>query len=434
MAFSVIRSARSMVRPAEKTPSGMLDLSFMDKLPVVQHGVRSLHVYSHGHEPAKIIREALSRALVPYYPLAGRLKKSSNGDIQVSCTAEGVWFVEASSNCSLAAVNYFDNNFSTTTLHDEDELIPDHPPESDGLDLPIRMQVTQFTCGGFVIGLVVSHAMCDGLGAAQFLKAVGEFARDLQQPSPSIAPVWSREVIPTPTRLLAQATTKQKLLPQPPPLLLHDYKLEKAAFDISSDRISQLKREFQESTGQTCTTFEAIAASIWSSRTRAVSFHCDTKVTLMYLANGRQLCNPPLPEGFYGNCFFPVSIKASSKTVSLASNAEVVKLVQEEKSRQKEEFSKWMDGVFSEPGENPYDPSIAYKKLVISEWGRLGFNQVDLGWGPPVHMIPLDGYGIVPLVIIGTPPTPKKGIRLMTWCVKGTHMPHLVEEMKSSLA
>ncbi|XP_010259841.1 PREDICTED: 10-deacetylbaccatin III 10-O-acetyltransferase-like [Nelumbo nucifera] len=424
MAFSVIRSARSMVGPAEETPSGMLDLSFMDKLSGVQHGVRSLHVYSHGHEPAKIIREALSRALVPYYPLAGRLKKSSNGDTQVSCTAEGVWFVEASSNCSLAAVNYFDNNFSTILHH---ELIPDHPPESDGLDLPIRMQVTQFTCGGFVIGLVLSHTTCDGLGSAQFLKAVGEFARGLQQPS--IVPVWSREVIPTPARLLAQASTKQKLLPEPP-LSLPDHKLESISIDISLDRISQLKREFQQSTGQTCTTFELIVASIWSSRTRAVNFHCDTNVTLMYLANGRQLCNPPLPEGFYGNCFFPVSIKASSKTVSLASNAEVVKLVQEGKYRQKEQFRKWMDGIFSEPGENPYDPSVAYRKLVVSEWGRLGFSQVNFGWGPPVHMIPVDGSSIVPLVIIGTPPTPKKGFRLMTWCVKGTHMPHLVEEMK----
>ena len=44
-------------------------------------------------------------------------------------------------------------------------------------------QVTQFECGGFVIGLIFCHTICDGLGAAQFLNAVGEIARGLEHPS-----------------------------------------------------------------------------------------------------------------------------------------------------------------------------------------------------------------------------------------------------------
>lgn len=138
MDFSVIRAARGVVQPSGETPSGMFELSFIDRLPVLRCNARTLHVFRHGHEAAKVIREALSKALVPYYPLAGRLKESSQGELQIACTGEGVWFVEASADCSLDAVNYFDDVL--TVPHDE--LLPDHPPEIDGIDPLVLMQVS----------------------------------------------------------------------------------------------------------------------------------------------------------------------------------------------------------------------------------------------------------------------------------------------------
>ncbi|XP_042475621.1 acyl transferase 5 [Macadamia integrifolia] len=419
MTLSVTRTARGMVQPSGQTPTGTLHLSFIDRLPVLRCNARTLHVFRHGHEPAEIIREALSKALVPYYPLAGRLKESSQGELQIACTGEGLWFVQASADCSMDAVNYFDN---IPMVHHE-KLLPDLLTEVDDLDPLVLMQVTQFTCGGFVMGLIFCHSICDGLGAAQFLSAVGELARGLHHPS--VAPVWCREALAT-TAPQVYATGKAN--PPPPLPFLPDYQLKHATMDITPDQINQLKHEFQESTGQTCSTFEIVAARMWSRRTKAINLEKDAKVTLVIFANARQLLHPPLPKGFYGNCFFPVTITVSSEKVSQASHAEVVKLIQESKSMLPIEFTKWING--NSVGDvDPFAPPLAYTTMFISEWGRLGFNQVDYGWGPPVHMIPIQGSSIIPVAIVGTPPKPKKGIRLMTWSVSGPHLQNFLEQM-----
>lgn len=97
------------------------------------------------------------------------------------------------------------------------------------------IQVTKFACDGFVIGLTFCHSICDGLGAAQFLNAVGDLARGLEQRS--IAPMWHRDFFPPQPQL--ECVTPLPNLPLPMP----NYKLEHANIDISMDHINQLKRQ-----------------------------------------------------------------------------------------------------------------------------------------------------------------------------------------------
>lgn len=137
MAFSVIRSSQRLVRPFEQTPTETLDLSVIDRLPVLRCNARTLHLFRHGPEAAKVIQEALSKALVPYYPLAGRLKESSQGQLQIECSGQGVCFVDASANCTLEAVDYFNN----VTSIPYDALLPDYVPEIEGIEPLVQMQV-----------------------------------------------------------------------------------------------------------------------------------------------------------------------------------------------------------------------------------------------------------------------------------------------------
>lgn len=74
-----------------------------------------------------------------YYPFAGRLKKSNTGRLQIECCGKGVRFIEASANCTLEAVNYFEDVTSVPF----DDLLPDPIQDSDDKEPPAQMQVRE---------------------------------------------------------------------------------------------------------------------------------------------------------------------------------------------------------------------------------------------------------------------------------------------------
>lgn len=83
------------------------------------------------------MRDGFARALVPYYPVAGRIAEPAPGDVVVDCTGEGVWFVEATASCSLADVN----NLERPLLIAKEHLLPRPPPEEKLEDLILMAQV-----------------------------------------------------------------------------------------------------------------------------------------------------------------------------------------------------------------------------------------------------------------------------------------------------
>lgn len=87
-----------MVRPAAETPRVALWNANVD-LVVPRFHTPSVYFYrptgAANFFDAGVLKDALSKALVPFYPMAGRLKRDDDGRIEIDCNAEGVLLVEA---------------------------------------------------------------------------------------------------------------------------------------------------------------------------------------------------------------------------------------------------------------------------------------------------------------------------------------------------
>ncbi|THU63612.1 hypothetical protein C4D60_Mb01t17660 [Musa balbisiana] len=138
MGFTVAKSPPALVSPSQPTPSGRnLPLSSIDRKAAVRVLVDLLLLYERGDQPAKLLKGSLSKALVAYYPVAGRIVESSKpGELDVACTGDGVWFVEASADCTLEQVRHLE----LPRLLPKDDLLPLPPPQVDLDSLILLLQ------------------------------------------------------------------------------------------------------------------------------------------------------------------------------------------------------------------------------------------------------------------------------------------------------
>uniref|UniRef100_J3MHJ2 Benzyl alcohol O-benzoyltransferase n=1 Tax=Oryza brachyantha TaxID=4533 RepID=J3MHJ2_ORYBR len=135
-----------------------------------------IHLYRNnpakeGKDPAMVIREALAKALVLYYPLAGRLREEAGRKLVVECTGQGVMFAEA--DADLTADDFGDVQSPPFPCFEqfiiESTTIAGIEPV---IDRPLLyFQVTRLRCGGFVFGQRVCHCVVDAPGGMQFEKA-----------------------------------------------------------------------------------------------------------------------------------------------------------------------------------------------------------------------------------------------------------------------
>ncbi|XP_062229118.1 acyl transferase 10-like [Phragmites australis] len=437
--FSVTKLSEGPVRPSAATPSETLPLAWVDRYPTHRGLVESAHVYravprprlapaANGEaeadakeaakkqkSPGAVVRGALADALVHYYPFAGRIVEDVPGRPAVLCSAEGVYFVEAAANCTLADVNFLERPL----LLGKEQLVPCPSPELwpvEPHNSLAMIQVTTFTCGGFVVGLRTNHAVADGTGAAQFLNAVGDLARGL--PEPLVKPVWGRDIFPDPD-------IKPGPLPELPVLAL-----EYIAFDFPTGYLDKLKSQYAAFTGgKLCSGFDIVIAKLWQCRTRAIEPAPGADVKLCFFASVRHVLK--LEPGYYGNAIFPVKVSAPAEKVAGSSVIEIVGMVREAKRRMAEDCLSWAEG--RNGGHDPFQMTFNYESVYVSDWSKLGFSDVDYGYGMPMAAGPLVNCDLIASVIVMKAPAPLAGTRLLASCVTKEHADDFARRMRMDL-
>ena len=96
-----------MATPDEETPNHRLWLSKFDLLAPKTHA-SAIYSYKSIGEPedanffrVDALKKALRKALVIFYPLAGRLTVDDDGRPEVHCNREGVFFSVVRANCTM---------------------------------------------------------------------------------------------------------------------------------------------------------------------------------------------------------------------------------------------------------------------------------------------------------------------------------------------
>ncbi|XP_010265527.1 PREDICTED: shikimate O-hydroxycinnamoyltransferase-like [Nelumbo nucifera] len=385
----------TMVRPAQETPQRSLWNSNVD-LVVPRMHTPSVYFYrptgSTNFFDPKVLKEALSKALVPFYPMAGRLKRDEDGRIEINCNGEGVLFVEAETG---SVIDDFGDFAPTMELK---QLIPAVDYSGDISSYPLLvLQITRFKCGGVSLGVGMQHHVADGSSGLHFINTWSDMARGLDL---TIPPFIDRTLLrardpPTPSfhHIEYQPAPPMKHPPETPNSQSGPESTTVTMFKISRDQLNILKAKSKDGANSVnYSSYEMLAGHVWRCVCKARGLPDDQDTKLYIATDGRSRLRPPLPPGYFGNGIFtatPIAVSGDllSKPLTYAAGRIHDALV-----RMDDEYLRSaLDYLELQP-----DLTVLVRgahtfrcpNIGITSWVRLPIHDADFGWGRPIFMGP----------------------------------------------
>jgi len=106
LVFTVKRREPELITPSKPTPHETKLLSDIDDQDSLRMQVPGIQFYNYDpnmeeKDPVDVIRKALAKTLVFYYPFAGRLREGLGRKLMVDCNGEGALFIEADADVTL---------------------------------------------------------------------------------------------------------------------------------------------------------------------------------------------------------------------------------------------------------------------------------------------------------------------------------------------
>ncbi|MCL7038145.1 hypothetical protein MKW94_029575 [Papaver nudicaule] len=393
--FMVQRREPEFIAPSKPTPHEFKYLSDIDdrkghrfRIPVIffypsKNDASTASTCKRG-DPVDVIRKALAKVLVLYYPLAGRLREAPGGKLIVECTGEGVMFIEADADVCLSQLGGGDALKPPFPCLEELLYVP--PGYQDILNSPLLfIQVTRLKCGGFIFGVQFNHTIFGGQGLYQFTLALAEIARG-EVVSPSNLPVWQRHILNArdPPQVtfahreydVIMSDNNNNTLP-----LLIPQDMVYRYFLFTPKEVGALRGQLPVHL-QRCTAFELLTACLWRCRTVATGSDSNARVRVVMAVDARGKIDPPLPTGYYGNTVaYPVAVSTAWK---LRHNplGFAVDLVKRAKSEVNEEYIRSTADLMAIKGRPIISTEGTY---FISDLRKTPDEELDFGWGKELY-------------------------------------------------
>lgn len=381
-----------VVKPSEPTWNGILSLSEFDQIGTMMH-VETIYFYAPSTSSDAIIntlRQSLSKVLVHFYPLAGRLSWTAGGGstLVLNCNANGVLLIEAESDAVLADLG----DFSPTP--EFNHLVPSVDYGDPIEDIPLLVgQLTKLRCGGISLGFAISHVVADGQGLCNFLF---EWARLACGKPLSSAPFHDRSVL-RPGEPPRGGRVFEYSRHYPPPLLVGQSSDESertketkvSTLRLSKRQIDALKAAAGKPRGYT--RYEVITAHIWRCACKARKHKPEQATNLCFCVDIRRRMEQPLPTSYFGNAIIDVVICGVSEDIISRPLEDVACKIREAIHGVTSEYVNSALHFYKNEGhliKSQELPFTGNPNLCVISWVGLPIQGLDFGWGEEIHMSP----------------------------------------------
>ncbi|CAN1175553.1 Spermidine hydroxycinnamoyl transferase [Linum perenne] len=405
-----------MVKPVEPTWTGRQALTEWDQIGAITH-VPTVYFYrpsSQWLSPSSTVLatlvHSLSLALVPFYPLAGRVHRTSGGRMELECNGKGVRLVEAESDWRLED---FGEDFSPNPNFES--LVPEVDYELPIHEWPLLLlQLTKYQCGGVSLTFSICHAVVDGLSALHFFS---EWARIARGEPVKTMPFLDRTVLRAGMPPRAQPKFCHTEFDRPPgllPDLLNNQKIRQGVdhevvktFKLAKTKVAMLKDmannmvttvSGEETQQRPYTTYETLTAHIWKCTCKARDLNPEQPTTLGVCVDSRTRMKPSLPKGYFGNAILDVQATALAGELTSKPLGYTAKKIRDTIEKVDAEFlDSAIDFLKSQPDLRKYQdfgstkdqaPFFGYPNLGVISWLRLPLFGMDFGWGKEIYMGP----------------------------------------------
>ncbi|MCD9641502.1 hypothetical protein HAX54_027714 [Datura stramonium] len=399
-----------VVKPAEPTWNGTVSLSEFDQTFTLTH-VPTIYYYKFStdfvkstDDIIKTLKTSLSKALVYFYPLAGRLRWISGSRLELKCDASGVVLTKAESDAKL------DDLDDLLISPDYNSLFPhvDYTIPIDELPL-LFVQLTEFQCGAIALSFAISHAVVDGQSALYFFS---QWARIARGESLIFDPFHDRKVLRAGEPATASPTFEH-LQFNPAPVLIDKPVIENkkknetrgSMLKLTKVQVEKLRekanqgRNLEDSKERSYTRYEIVTAHIWRCACKARDHKFEQPTNLSICVDIRKKMRPPLPKFYFGNAIVDVIATgvsgdiASSQLEYVARKVRVaIEMVTNDYAnstinflKSQEDLSKYQD---IHSFKRKEDPSYGNPNLGVISWISLPLLGLDFGWGKEIHMSP----------------------------------------------